>query len=109
MTPGLYQEIATLLARRRQMDATAANPGVEPSVQHSARSESAISARKMKSAMEAAMENRLLMVKIQGILNELTDSPHTSRHRSLVITKLEEAQDRLVRELGPEETADEVI
>jgi uncharacterized protein (UPF0276 family) len=108
MISGLYKEIETLLARRRQMDATAANPGMEPSVQHSARLESALSARKMKSTMEAALENRLLIVKLQGILNDLTDSPHTSRHRSLVVTKLEEAQDRLRRELGPEETAEEI-
>jgi hypothetical protein len=109
MNPGLYQKIETLLARRRQQDATAKNPGAEPYVRHTAEMNAENAGREMKMAMEATLENRLIIAKIDDILNQLTASPHTSRHRSLVVTKLEEAQDRLRRELGPEATAEEEI
>lgn len=102
MMPGLYQEIENLLGRKRLKEAVAANMGAEPPVRHTAAYESAAATRSMKAAMEAAMENRLLVVKIQGILDELNDSNHSSRHRALVITALESAQDRLLRELGTE-------
>ena len=103
MNPGLYQEIESLMCRKRQYDAIHANLEAEPPVRHTAAYDSAAATRQMKATMEAALENRLLVVKLQGILDELHDSNHSSRHRALVITALETAQDRLTRELGPEE------
>ena len=103
MTPGLYQRIENLLTRRRQQEATAGNPGAEPQVRHLAGVYAATASKQMQESMEAAMENRVLISKIQDLIDHLGSSPHTSRHRSLVITKLEEAQDRLLRELGPQE------
>lgn len=62
---------------------------------------------KIFATMGAILEGGEMVREIQGILNQLHVSKHPSRHRSLVITELENAQSRLLRELGdkPHETA----
>ncbi len=49
---------------------------------------------------EALAENESMACRLQGVLNQLHVSKYKSRHRSLVITGLEDVQSRLLRELG---------
>jgi len=58
-------------------------------------------------ALKAAiLEGGEMVREIQGVLNQLHVSKHQSRHRSLATTALENAQSRLLREIGdkPHET-----
>lgn len=48
----------------------------------------------------AVLENETMASELTGLLNRANVSSHKSRHRSLVITGLEDVQSRLLRELG---------
>lgn len=49
---------------------------------------------------EAILEDEEWISELQGLLNRITCSPHGSAHRQLAIRHLEDAQSRLLRELG---------
>lgn len=54
-------------------------------------------------ALETAIaENQEAAADIGAWIERLETADHKSRHRALVVGKLEEAQDRLLRELGDE-------
>lgn len=56
--------------------------------------------REMIQLDAAVFENETFARELQGLLMRLAVSNHKSRHRSLVITGLEDVQSRLLRELG---------
>ncbi len=104
MTPGLYQERTAVRQAMERHKGSAADTELEPHVRHHAKTNAEMNARKIVELNEAIEENLAAIRQIQGTINALSISKHKTRDRSLVITKLEEAQDRLRRELGPEPT-----
>ena len=100
MTPGLYQDLEKLQARQRKRREVAADSDAEPHVRHAGKVDAEILTTEILQTTSAILENEEFASQIQGQLNRLSVSAHKSRHRSLVITLLEQAQDRLRRELG---------
>ena len=100
MTPGLYHYAASKAEMAAKKRAIADDPESAPFIAYSAHHDSIEMAREMVEVGLAIEENEAAILFIQDLLNLLGMSAHKSRHRSLTITWMEAAQDRLRRELG---------
>lgn len=105
MSPGLYQTLAEGNLRLKKLRKMQADTEASPLECDRARTDADNLQRDLVGVEKAISENLSLASRIQGLLNELHVSKHKTRDRSIVQTHLEEAQDRLRRELGPEPTA----
>lgn len=100
MIHGLYHELQTAkvsLAGKR--DFLASGEG-SPRLRHDAtrdRDELLVLIPKLE---EAISEDEAMVSRLQGVINQAATSKFKSRHRSLVLTGLEDVQSRLLRELG---------
>lgn len=97
---GLHHQLAEMKRQAEAKRLIADDPESAAFIGYSAHEDSLQLARDMIPLGIAIDENLSLILHLEEALQGLADSPHNSRHRSLVITLLEQAQDRLRRELG---------
>lgn len=100
MSPGLYYYAAAKAETAAAKRIIADDPASAPFIAYSAHEDTVELAREMVAVGIAIEEDETAILRIQELLNFLAASAHKSRHRSLTITWLEAAQDRLRRELG---------
>lgn len=100
MIPGLHHQAAAKAALAAEKRAIADDPASAPFIAYSAHEDTVVLAREMVDVGVAIEENETAVLRIQELLDALGASSHKSRHRSLTLTWLEAAQDRLRRELG---------
>lgn len=100
MIKGLYQELAERTAALKRSNERRDAADVTPVDRDIYVSTGAGLEKEIRSLQMAIRENEDFATSMGERLEELAESAHKSRHRSLVITHLEEAQDLLLRELG---------
>lgn len=100
MTPGLYQLLAEKITALRASNARRDAPDVTPVDRDIYVSTGAGLENQIRNLQIAIRENEDFATSLGERLEELAESVHQSRNRALVITYLEEAQSRLLRELG---------
>lgn len=100
MIKGLYQELADLQAQRRSKQAFVDAKVGSARALHDAAVFVQTADAGVFSLMGAILESEEMAREIQGLLNRLHTAKHQSRHRSLALRHLEDAQSRLMRELG---------
>lgn len=101
MNPGLYQDRISCQQTLEHCKATAADENASPHIRHNAGVNAEMEAHKIRNLDTVIAEDIALISEIQGTLNALHVSKHKTPDRLLARTRLEEAQDRLRRELGP--------
>lgn len=101
MITGHYRKLAELRARLLTRSAVYADVDAQAYERHSAKVDMEMLRRQSITPLESAVaEDEALILELEGMLERLARSLHQSSDRSLVITKLEEAADRLNRSLG---------
>jgi thiamine monophosphate synthase len=100
MIPGLHHQLAANAQTAAAKRLIADDPASAPFIAYSAHEDTVELARDMVALGLHIEENETAVLRIQELLDSLAASTHKSRHRSLTITWLEAAQDRLRRELG---------
>jgi hypothetical protein len=97
---GLYHDLMmlrTLLASKR---VTAAAVDSDPRIAHDAGVSVIRMAGDEKALTEQILEDVTWIANLQGMINRMTVSKHGSAQRTLALRHLEDAQSRLLRELG---------
>ena len=100
MIQGLYQKLADKIAQRESARERLADPDTSANEKHSLQWTAGDLDREIERLVEHIGQDEDMAKAIGQFINFLQESAHDSRHRSLVITHLEQAQDRLRRELG---------
>ena len=101
----MHQELATGNLRLAALRTLEQTQKAAPQDRHAAKVDAGILQNVLGNLEVMITENMRMIAEIQGVLDSLGVSKRQSRHRSLVITHLEQAQDRLRRELGPQPIA----
>jgi hypothetical protein len=100
MAPGLHHQLADMKRQAAEKRAIADDPASAPFIGYSAHEDAMRLGREMADLGIAIEDTALAIHRIQEHMDFLHASPHKSRLRSLALTDLEQAQDRLRRELG---------
>ena len=100
MIHGLYQQLAENIARQADATARLADPEISANERHSLEWTAGDLERASARLGIMIRENETLAIRIGEILRDVTDVCDKSRFRALCRTDLEQAQDRLLRELG---------
>lgn len=110
MIQGLHHELVAKLGRLIDIRARMAEPALSPQEEHSLNWELQDLDRAAAKLMNAIGEVERMVRDIGGMIVLMTNAPHNSAHWTLAIRHLEDAQSRLLRELGdktpPAETKD---
>jgi hypothetical protein len=104
MNPGLYYYASAKAQTAAAKRAIADDPESAPFIAYAAHEDTVELAREMVELGLHIEEDETAVLRIQELLNFLAASSYKSRLRSLAITDLEQAQDRLRRELGDKPT-----
>jgi hypothetical protein len=100
MIQGLYHQLAAKERLADEKREIADDPESAPFIAYAAHEDTVVLTRELLDLGLVIEENVTAHLRIQELLNFLASSSHKSHHRSLTITWLEAAQDRLRRELG---------
>ena len=100
MILGLHHKLAARTAQREAARDRLSDPDISANEQHSLQWTAGDLAREIESLEEAISESLRFDQLLADLLTQIEESAHQGRHRSLAITHLEQAQDRLRRELG---------
>ncbi len=100
MTPSLHHQIMVKRKAAAELARQAQRPSCDPRTAHEMGVESARLARDAAELTAHLRANEQCMQEISHQIHYLAGSPHKSRHRSLVITALEDACARLHYENG---------
>lgn len=100
MIQGLYHELAAKSAKRDAGNRRLEDPEISANERHSLEWTAGDLAREIDRLADHVAENTSMAGFIQALIITIQKSEHTVRHRSLLLTHLEQAQDRLRRELG---------
>lgn len=97
---GLYKKIAELVIQLQAKRVIAEDTFAEPRDGFNANEDAVRLEREIAELKSMADEDAAMVATLMLVLEKLENSKHKSRHRSLVITLLEDAESRLLRELG---------
>ena len=100
MIQGLHHKLAAKIAQRESARERLADPDASANEKHSLAWTAGDLEREIELLVEHIGQDQDMAKAIGQFINFLQESAHESRHRALVITHLEQAQDRLRRELG---------
>jgi len=100
MIQGLHHKLAAKIGQRESANARLADPDISANEKHSLEWTAGDLEREIERLAEHIGQDEDMAKAIGQFINFLQESAHESRHRSLCITHLEQAQDRLRRELG---------
>jgi len=100
MTPGLYHHRDQLRLQQERKRAIVNSQDSSPQQMHAARIDVETLEREIQETNVAIIEDEKFVRDFNGLLNELYISKYKSRHRSLLVTQIEDAQSRVMRELG---------
>lgn len=105
MIQGLHHELATKIARQDAANARLTDPDISANEKHSLNWTAGDLEREIDRIEEQIGQDEDMANAIGQFINFLNESNHKSRLRSLAIADLEQAQDRLRRELGDKPSA----
>lgn len=100
MIPGIYSQIKSKQEARDRRAAAALHAADGPRVCHDHEVAADVLGGQIATLKSHAEENERMIGNLQGLLMELAASGHQSAHRTLALRHLEDAQSRLMRELG---------
>ncbi len=100
MIKGLYQELADKTAQRAASQARLADPEISANERHSLEWKGGDLNRAIERIGYMIAENEAWIVRIGELLEDLADAPDKTDHRTLATMHLEDAQSRILRELG---------
>jgi hypothetical protein len=101
--PGLHQQISMKRMAAGELARQARRPECDPRTAYEKSVEAERLAKESEDLSDHLHGNEQSMEGILHIINYLAKSPHKSRHRSIVVTDLENAYSRLLLENGAPE------